>query len=82
MQLASLLCRLRHRHLSAIPPDQITMECMDCGRRYIGPRPATAPVQAWLYVVHCGCETLSPEPPFYIDGEGERIDEPTTERDE
>jgi hypothetical protein len=62
------------------PPDQITTECMDCGRRYIGPRPSTAPVEAWLYVVHCGCRLPSTDPPFYIDGDGERIEESVTGR--
>lgn len=62
--------------MKANPPDQISMECMDCGRRFIGPRPAAAPVEAWLYVVQCGCKPPSTEPPFYIDGNGERIDEP------
>lgn len=53
---------------------KIATECMDCGRRYVGPRADTAPAEAWLYVVHCGCEPPSPEPSFYIDPEGERIE--------
>jgi len=48
---------------------------MDCGLRHTGARPATAPAEAWLYVIHCGCRPPSTEPPFYIDGEGERIDD-------
>ena len=61
--------------MSAIPPDQITTECMDCGRQYLGPRPATAPSGAALYVVHCGCRPSTEGEPFYIDGEGELIEE-------
>jgi len=63
--------------MNAIPPDQITTECMDCGRQYIGPRPATAPSGAALYVVHCGCRVpFTAGAPFYIDGDGELIEEP------
>jgi hypothetical protein len=58
-----------------IPPDQITMECMDCSRRYVGPRPETAPASAVLFVVHCGCNRVST--PFYIDAEGELIEQLT-----
>jgi len=54
---------------------QIAIECMDCGRRHVGPRSATAPAEAWLYVVHCGCRPPSTEPSFYIDGDGERIED-------
>ena len=65
-----------HCHMVAIPPAQITMECMDCGRQYVGPRPATAPVGAALYVVHCGCKVpIAADEPFYIDGDGERIEQ-------
>ena len=69
--------------MNVIPPHQITMECMDCGRRYLGPRPATAPAEAVLYVVHCGCEVPSDRgEPFYIDDKGERIEEPGSGPDE
>jgi hypothetical protein len=64
--------------MSAIPPDQITMECMDCGRQSIGPRPATAPAGAVLYVIRRGCEVPSTRgEPFYVDGEGELIEQHT-----
>jgi hypothetical protein len=64
--------------MNPIPPDQITMECMDCGRQSIGPRPATSPAGAVLYVIHCGCQVLSTRgEPFYIDSEGERIERPS-----
>lgn len=56
-------------------PIKIAIECMDCGRRYVGPRAATAPAEAWLHVVHCGCKPPSAEPSFYIDTDGERIEE-------
>ncbi len=52
---------------------------MDCGRRHLGPRAATAPPEAWLHAVHCGCRPPSTEPPFYIDGEGERIEDEQNE---
>ena len=69
--------------MNAIPPGQITMECMDCGRQYTGPRPATAPSGAALYVVHCGCRMpFKAGEPFYIDGEGELIAQRTTGRRE
>jgi hypothetical protein len=62
--------------MNAISPDQITTECMDCGRQYISARPATAPPRAALYVVHCGCKAQPTEDePFYIDGDGELIDD-------
>jgi hypothetical protein len=49
---------------------------MDCGRQYVGPRPATAPAGAALYVVHCGCKVpIAADEPFYIDGDGERIEQ-------
>ena len=58
---------------------QIAIECMDCGQRHVGPRAATAPAEAWLYVVHCGCRPPSTEPSFYIDGDGERIEDDQNE---
>jgi len=62
--------------MNAIPPDQITTECMDCGRQYLGPRPAAAPSPAALYVVHCGCRLpFTNGEAFYIDGEGELIEQ-------
>ena len=67
--------------MRGIAPDQIAMECMDCGQQSVGPRVAKTPLDAVLYVVHCGCELPSIRgKPFYIDGEGERIDEPASER--
>jgi uncharacterized protein VirK/YbjX len=54
---------------------QIAIECMDCGQQHVGPRATTAPAEAWLYVVHCGCSPPSTEPPFYIDSDGERIED-------
>jgi hypothetical protein len=67
--------------MRAIPPDQITIECMDCGRQSLGARARNAPADAVLHVVHCGCELPSIRgEPFYVDGEGERIDEPVSER--
>jgi hypothetical protein len=62
--------------MKVIRPDQITMICMDCDREYVGSRPATAPASAALYVVHCGCKPQSTDPPFYVDGEGERMEHP------
>jgi hypothetical protein len=69
-----------HREMKAIPPDQITTECMDRGRQFISPRPTRAPAGAAFYVVHCGCRAqltkkaqLTKDEPFYIDGDGERI---------
>jgi uncharacterized protein VirK/YbjX len=62
-------------------PIKITNECMDCGRRYVGPRAATAPSEVWLHVVHCGCKPPSAEPSFYIDTDGERIEEDCIEED-
>jgi len=65
--------------MKRISADQITMECMDCGRRYLGPRTAAAPAGAVLHVLHCGCKhPLNGDVPFYIDFEGERMMEQPT----
>jgi hypothetical protein len=64
-----------HTTMKVVPPNQITTECMDCGRQSIGPRLATAPKGAALYVIHCGCDVSSTRgEPYYIDGDGELME--------
>lgn len=61
--------------MSDLEEGQMLFECMDCGRRYSGPRPYKAPANAALYVAHCGCKLpYTVGAPFYLDTEGERID--------
>lgn len=56
-------------------PNQIRMECMDCGKRYAGPSDANAPVNASLYMGHCGCKLPNTVgAPYYVDANGQRVE--------
>jgi hypothetical protein len=54
--------------------DQILIGCMECGRKWTGPRAADAPQGAALHVGHCGCERPATVAPYYVDGDGEPIE--------
>lgn len=61
--------------MKAVPTDRIFTECMDCGQRSMQPRGATAPDSAMLLVTQCGCKAQAAGAPYYVDGDGELIDE-------
>jgi len=59
-------------------PDQIFIECMDCGSVRVGRRLDDAPVNAALYRAHCGCKVPirvgTTSEPYYLDANGGHID--------
>jgi hypothetical protein len=64
--------------MNEMRPDQIYIECMDCGRVRIGRRLDNAPLNATLYKAHCGCrrpiKVGGTKEPYYLDANGKHID--------
>jgi hypothetical protein len=63
--------------MNEMRPDQIYIECMDCGCVSIGRRLDNAPVNASLYRAHCGCKRIragATSEPYYLDAKGGLID--------
>ena len=62
-------------------PYRITHECMDCGRRFLGPCPPDAPARAVVYVTHCGCVVpVSGIRPYYLGVDGGSIESRPAEK--
>jgi hypothetical protein len=58
-------------------PDQILIECMECGRVRIGRRLDNAPVNATLYRANCGCKPIRAgvtSEPYYLNANGGLVD--------